>query len=261
MNMTENGVITADHASQQGHWYKPDGTPAYTIIGKNGAERNTTLRDARKEGFLPSVTAIIRCAAAPGLELWKSQQVLMAALTTDRLPEETEQQYINRIITDSQEQAKKARERGTLIHAWVQSFFEGQTICAEGTPYCLSANDTLHNECEEQNWICEKSFAFNGYGGKADLHTDKYLIDIKTTDKDLTDIKTWEEHAMQLAAYDRGIPTLTFPPGRKCGILYINYKAESKLLWISEEEIEKGGKCFNALLDFYYAKTGLGKEK
>jgi hypothetical protein len=115
------------HTKESGHWYKIDGTPAYTIVGKNGKERNTTLRDARKEGFVPSVTSIIRCAAAPGLERWKSEQVLMSALTTDRIPEETEQDYINRIIKDSQEQGLKARERGTYIHAVIQDYFENKT--------------------------------------------------------------------------------------------------------------------------------------
>jgi hypothetical protein len=40
--------------------------------------------------------------------------------------------------------------------------------------------------------------------------------------------------------------------------LYINSNtAESKLIFAEESELEKGWKCFNALLDYYYAKTGL----
>jgi hypothetical protein len=37
-------------ASEAGHWYDKGGNPAYTTIGKNGVERPTTLRDAKKLG-------------------------------------------------------------------------------------------------------------------------------------------------------------------------------------------------------------------
>ena len=49
--------------SESGHWYTQEGEPMYTIVGANGKERNTTLRDAKKEGFVPSVTTIIGIAA------------------------------------------------------------------------------------------------------------------------------------------------------------------------------------------------------
>ena len=240
-----------DHVKESGHWYRKDGSPAYTIVGKNGKERDTTLRDARKLDLLPSVTSIIRCAAAPGLELWKAQQVLMAALTTDRLPEETEADYISRIINDSQEQAAKARERGTWIHAVVQSGFENKPVAADDYIYYESAKKELDKHCGAVEWQCEQSFAVDRYGGKKDLEGGGYLIDIKTTEKDLADIKTWPEHAMQLAAYD-------YDKKYMCGILYINVKtAESKLIFIDEKELDKGWKMFTALLDYYYAKTGL----
>ena len=33
--------------SESGHWYTKEGEPMYTIVGANGVERNTTLRDAK----------------------------------------------------------------------------------------------------------------------------------------------------------------------------------------------------------------------
>ena len=99
--------LTESFASENGHWYAPDGTPAYTIIGKNGKERNTTLRDARTLELRPSVTTIISVMAKPGLEQWKLNQVLMAALTMPRVEGETEPEYISRIIRDSKEQGYK----------------------------------------------------------------------------------------------------------------------------------------------------------
>lgn len=35
-------------ASESNHWYTRDGIPQYTVIGKNGKERNTTL--TRRKG-------------------------------------------------------------------------------------------------------------------------------------------------------------------------------------------------------------------
>jgi hypothetical protein len=69
------------HAAESLHWYDRDGKPAYTVKAKDGSDRPATLRDARKLNLVPSVTTIIRCAAAPGLELWKANQLMMAALT------------------------------------------------------------------------------------------------------------------------------------------------------------------------------------
>jgi hypothetical protein len=247
----------AEQVSEAGHWYHRDGSPAYTYINKKGEEKNTTLRQARKEGLLPSVTTIIRCAAAPGLENWKAQQVLMAALTTDRKPDETEQQYIDRIIADANEQAKKAREKGTLIHAFVQSGFEGVPLESEAYRYYLSAKNTLENELNADiQWTCEKSFATERYGGKADIHSPNYLIDFKTTDKPVDGLKLWDEHNLQLAAYREGLGI----SGAVCGILYINSNtAESKLIIADEKELNKGLRCFMALVDYYYNKTGLGE--
>lgn len=248
----------AEQVSEAGHWYHRDGSPAYTYINKKGEEKNTTLRQARKEGLLPSVTTIIRCVAAPGLENWKAQQVLMAALTTDRKQDETEQQYIDRIIADANEQAKKAREKGTLIHAFVQSGFEGVPLKSEAYRYYLSAKNTLENELNADiQWTCEKSFATERYGGKADIHSPNYLIDFKTTDKPVDGLKLWDEHYLQLAAYREGLGI----SGAVCGILYINSNtAESRLLLAEEKELGKGLRCFNALVEYYYNKTGLGEE-
>jgi len=70
-------MLVKENTSESGHWYLPNGSPAYTIIGKStGRERPTTLADARKLGLLPSVTTIINTIQKAGLDTWKQQQVL-----------------------------------------------------------------------------------------------------------------------------------------------------------------------------------------
>lgn len=242
-----------EHASESGHWYDKLSNPRYTVVGKNGKERPTTLRDARKEGWVPGATVIIKCAAAPGLQAWIIEQHMLACLTTERADGETEKDFIARIKRDANEQAKKAADRGTTIHAWVQGGFEGERLNIEGYKYYMSAKNTLENALNADiKWICEKPFATDKYGGKVDLHNDKYLIDIKTTDKDISTLKTWHEQHMQLAAYSNGLGG----PERQCFVLYINtLTADALLLPIEQDEITTGLACFNALVEYWRAKN------
>lgn len=138
-------IITATHAADAGHWYYPDGRPAYTIIGKNGKERPTTLRDARRLGLLPSVTMIANEGAKPGLENWKQRQVLMASLTLPHIDGETDDAWVERILTDSKEEGEKAADRGTQIHAAIQAGFEGKPVPSELMKYYLAVKELLDN--------------------------------------------------------------------------------------------------------------------
>ena len=83
------------------HWYRKDGAPQYTVKAKDGSDRPTTLRDARKMSLVPSVTTILKIAAKPGLEAWKQEQMLLAALTLPRLDGESEKDMVARIVADS----------------------------------------------------------------------------------------------------------------------------------------------------------------
>ena len=109
-------------ASESNHWYDKNGQPAYTVEAKDGTQRPTTLRDARKLGLVPSVTTILKVAAKPGLQAWMDKQLLMAALTLPRKPDESEDEYIDRIVQDSKEQGRRAAQHGTDIHAAIHSY-------------------------------------------------------------------------------------------------------------------------------------------
>ena len=157
------------HVSESGHWYHRDGTPCYEIEGKGGKMRPTTLRDARKLGLVPSVTSIIRLAAAPGLVNWQIEQAILASLTLPRVDGETDEQFIARVRKDAAEQALKARERGTQIHAWIQEHFSG-VWSDEAKLFIDSLQATLFAETQQEWWESEASFATDRYGGKCDLH-------------------------------------------------------------------------------------------
>ena len=169
---------------------------------------------------------------------------------------ESEQDYIKRIKEDSKAQAKAAADRGTEIHGYIERGFRGEMF-EDGYKYYMSVSDTIFKECGKQEWSTEKSFAISlGYGGKTDLHSDEYLIDFKGTDKPLESLKLWDDHYLQLAAYERGISNNML----KCGICYVHREtAESRLIWADRKELDKGWKMFLALLDYYLIKTGLDR--
>jgi len=238
-------------AAESGHWYEKDGTPRYTLIGANGKERNTTLRDARKMNLFPSVTTVIACAAQPQLEKWKRNQVLMAALTLPRNDGESEVEWIARVEEDWQQEGRAAAERGTQIHAAVEQSFRGETPAADLIPFVLAATAKLPPATQ---FTPERSFAcLSGYGGKTDLCAidGSWLIDVKTKDGDLPD-SIYDSHVMQLAAYRAGMG-MHFA---RCGILYVaRDRPEATLVEAAEESLQQGGSMFNALLLYWQAKN------
>ena len=245
------------HAAESTHYYTRSGEPAYTVKAKAGHERPTHVGDARKLGLVPSVTTIIKCAAAPGLTNWMIDQAILAALTLPKIDGETSDAYLARIKRDSKEQAKKAAERGTAIHAAIQGFYETAFASKEFYPHIIGASKAVEEFIEGcESWVPERSFAHPlGFGGKVDLACNAGVLDFKSKEFDQsTDLKTWDEHAIQLAAYRHGLGL----PSARCAICYVSVTTPglAKLIEIPEEELKKGWKCFYSLLQYWKAKSG-----
>jgi hypothetical protein len=206
-------------------------------------------------GLVPSVTTIIKCAAAPGVDIWKQRQVMLAALTLPKVAGETEDSYLARILSDSREQAKRAAERGTAIHAAIQGFYQDETPRDDFQGFVQGAVKAV-DDWMEGYWIAEKSFAHSlGFGGKCDL-SGAAVVDFKTKEFDTTaGLKTWDEHAFQLAAYRHGLGL----EKARCAIVYVSSTVPglAKLIEIPEEELQRGWTCFYALLHFWQAKNAL----
>jgi hypothetical protein len=246
------------HASESGHWYSRDGEPMYEVRAKDGTMRPATLRDARKFGWYPGVTTITRCAAAPQLERWKQDQVLMAALTLPRIDGETNERLCERILQDSQEQAKEAAKVGTEYHAAIQSHYEGTPPPEELWPMVKGVTETILFHFGEQPWIPEKACAHPlGFGTKADLSCEAACLDFKGKDftkDDLPKLDTYDAHHMQLAA-TREARRLS---GAKCAIVYVSRTVPglAKVCYVSEEELARGWDMFRALLAYWKANKG-----
>ena len=252
-------MIVKEKVAESGHWYTKDGTPAYTTIGKTG-ERPTTLRDARKIGLLPSVTTIINLLSKAGLDTWKQQQVLLAALTLPRLQTESEQEWLGRVMQDSKATGREAAERGTAIHAIIQGYFE-QVYMPEKPPYLEAIDNALKTAFGDQLWVSERSFGHPiGYGGKVDLMAKKmigndgFVVDFKTKETDLDKVDVYFEHEMQLAAYREGLGI----PTARCAIVFVNANNNQvKLIEVEQDQLQKGWECFEHLLRVYQIKNNL----
>ena len=191
--------------SESGHWYTQEGEPMYTIVGANGKERNTTLRDARKEQLVPSVTTILSMIAKPQLENWKINQALNSALTLEKDSLETIEEFAYRCKQDSKRIGQEAAKKGTKIHAMIERGFLG-----EGTSKTYKIIQAwLDKNFPNEEWIAEDSFCADlGYGGKIDLYSKSGIfVDFKTKDnlkgKDPSKL-VYDEHGMQLSAYAQG---------------------------------------------------------
>jgi hypothetical protein len=253
-------MIVKEKVQENGHWYTKDGTPAYTTVGKTG-ERATTLRDARKLGLLPSVTTINGMLSKAGLDTWKQQQVLLAALTLPRSEGESEQEWLSRVMQDSKATGREAAERGTAIHAIIEGYFD-QVYMPEKPPYLDAIDSTLKSAFGEQLWLPEKSFGHPlGFGGKCDLmakpvngNGDGFIVDFKTKDTDLDKVDVYFEHEMQLAAYREGLGV----PAARCAIVFVNGTTNQvKLIEVEQDRLQKGWECFEHLLRVYQIKNGI----
>lgn len=249
-------------ASESQHWYTREGEPAYTVTNKDGHQRPTTLRDARKLNLIPSVTTIIKCAASPGLEAWKLQQMMLAAMTLPRAPEEPEESFIARVQADSKEQAKKAAERGSEVHAALESFFETRHVTSKFSGAVLGTEDQIVKVFGDLEWCTEKAFGHTqGFGGKVDLHSrdgNGVVIDFKTkefTSDQVEKAQGFDEHLMQLAAYRVGLDL----PDAQCANVFVSVSEPGLVVvreW-SQEDLKRGWAMFESLLNYWYAKSGL----
>lgn len=236
--------------SESGHWYKKTGEPMYTIIGANGKERKTNLRDAKRLGLVPSVTTILDLIAKPSLENWKINQALNSALTLQREKGETFDAFIYRCKVDSKKAGKEAAERGTKIHAMIEKGFLGTST---NKPYKAIKN-YLDEHYPNEEWIAEDSFcADQGYGGMIDLYSKSGIfVDFKTKDnlkgKDPKRL-VYDNHAMQLSAYAQGCG---FDNPQRVSIFVDRKYTDLIACYVWDEESHlKHLQMFNSILTFW----------
>ena len=244
------------------HWYcAQTGAPRYTTTGKNGKERNTTLRDAKANPgtLVPSVSTINSQLSKAGLNTWFQTEAIKAAAENPRGLQEEEKDYISRILELSKRKSQDAMARGTLIHDFIESFYN-QDYLPDMPAYVRIVDDAITAHFGTQLWIPEQSLVNQeGYGGKCDLYCKPrhdftgVVIDFKTTEKSPGDLTPYLEHTLQLAAYRE-----VLAPSARCANVYINGETNEVAIYEhSEQDLKDGYQMFLNLLNIYKLKNKL----
>ena len=195
------------------HWYTREGVPMFTVPKKTGGCRNTTVKDAREMGLIPSVTTILKLLSKDSLVAWRIEQAILAALTLPRLTSETNDHFARRVIEDMDAQSEKAREFGVAIHEAVNNKITHNVEMLDGPYREFIAPVMKYIDDEKIKGKCEIVVATDDYAGTVDFMgwvgtgSSSMIIDWKTQNtKPDKKVIYYDEWAYQLAAYQRAIP-------------------------------------------------------
>jgi hypothetical protein len=246
---------TTTKAAEGGHWYTQDGRMVVTVTGAKGQEVKPDLRHARKLDLAPGCTTIIKAAAAPGLQVWRERQVLMAALTLPRMDGESDPDYCDRIMDDAARQAREAAIAGTMIHADIEMGINAEHV----NPWVCEVQEMLGGRFGLHEWRTEMPCVSPyGYATKSDLSlpADAFeggvVVDIKTKEGAISDARLWDEHLMQLAATRAALGMFD----AECGILFVRRdEPQSMFISATQEDLKRGWEMFCCLLRFWQAKN------
>lgn len=192
------------------HWYDVEGNPHHWIPKKDGSgNRATTIADARREGWLPSVSGILRVVNKPQLERWKMLQACTAVLTSPRKDGEGLDRFMERVLFEDEEhkaEAEAAASLGTDIHDAIGLALQGKPFEDKFRPYVMSVFPIVET-LGKIVWI-EKVVVGEGYAGRADALVDNdrnvVLLDWKST-KNLPKKESWPDHVLQTSAYAKAV--------------------------------------------------------
>lgn len=177
------------------HWYDLDARPHH------GAD----LREARKHGYLPSVTSVLKCWPSDNLTRWKNEQMILAAITTPRLENEPDDCFVDRIMACADEESRNARDVGSRRHDLIEQFNKGAGVMGENPdlpfiqPYLEWFDQNVKRVMLAEEVIVHPAM---GYGGKLDLLAELKDGSVAVIDpKNRKTLREYSTDCAQLAAY------------------------------------------------------------
>lgn len=237
-----------------GHWYLRDGKPFYEVMDKHGVMRAVTLREARRSRAVPSVTTVLNIVFNPGLQHWKDEQLLLAALTYPFRGNETHEQKMAMLREDAAREAEMAAAEGGAIHDAIEHYMVSGAYSGPYLQHVRAAIRELMSACPGvDDWITESSFAHPlGFGGRVDLYSPStgIVVDWKSKKGNVEDgrrlayTQNW-----QLGAYQMG----KLLKLEQCVNIFISRDLPgnaSAFVW-TRDEIREGQEVFRAVLDVW----------
>ncbi len=237
------------------HWYDKEGNPRYEVEGKKGI-RPSTLRDARKHGWVPSVSTLWNVVVArPMLTKWIQTELMQALWAESQsAPIMSEPKGFTEFEKLARDRFNKKQQdvmgRGTMIHDQLEKYYTGVDVPAAYTSMCEEVDRTITRVCGgSDDWVAEKSFSHHsGYGGKVDLHNDEWVVDFKTKEfPDQPNVKkmVYDDYGTQLAAYAQGLGG-----GRRLLNVFIDVGSPRVLVW-EHEDVNRFQSMFNHALSLW----------
>ncbi len=207
--------------SESGRWYNPETKKLVEeIIQKNGKPAPPSARHATALGLVPSVTTILSEERHIGLERWKTEQLLMSALTVTRLPGESDSRLVRRILQEADRPGKEAADEGTGMHKEFELYLATGIMPDNQRGFRMVSE--INAFLRSKNWVAmhtERQFASRklGYAGTVDMDgleqktAMPWIGDIKTRDfkGDPKKVKPYDKYCTQMCAYAKGINVVT----------------------------------------------------
>jgi len=231
------------------HWYTLTGEACH--VQPDG--KNTTLRHARKQNLVPSVSGILGMVEKTHLTKWKCDQMVRKCIENPHIAGEDERDYIDRIHGYNKIDQHQILDFGNRLHKAIEEFNLGkfdESKDPEIWPWLETYVRWTHERIIRVIEV-EKTVVSNrwGFGGTIDLIAevrgirDRVLIDYKTQEYAGKKPDFRDSYVHQLAAYRK-----TMRPNPLCISLVINRSTPlpvAEKIW-SPPELQRGWRLFQA---------------
>lgn len=217
------------------------------VASRPGDLRPSTIRDAKKGKWWPSVTTVGNLLEKPALKMWLVEQYLGQAWKTER--GNSFEEWLQAVKFNADQAMNAAPDAGSDVHDSLEKWFKGEKVPDAHRAICENVTACVNAHCPGQAWEVEKSFVHPlGFGGKIDLSSPEWVIDYKTkqrADQWKPGKMAYPEHIRQLAAYRRGTQNLM----ARCANLFVCIETgEVEFIEHTEEALQIEWENFNDLL-------------
>ena len=223
------------------HFYKPDGSTCYEIIGKNGKPRTPYKKEAKEMGLAPGVTSINGQLDKPNLVNWIVDRAINVCASYPYCEMGMNKlDWAKNIKNKIKEDQERITGQGHDIHDALEVYYKTGRIMPDYADYIVPVIELIEAKwphLQRTDWVAEKSFCYKGlFGGKVDLHypgrkaidhlqnivywvETPIILDFKTKDtEDKAKFKAYDEHKQQLVAYSYGLDII----GAGCGNIFLS---------------------------------------
>ena len=235
-------------ASNGQHWYTLTGEACHVQPGG----KPTTLREARKQNLVPSVSGVLGVIEKPHLTKWKCDRMVRKCLENPHIAGEPEQDYIDRVHGYAKIDQHEILDFGNRVHKAIEEFnlnkfdeSKDPAIWPWLETYVRWTHERLIRVIAVEKTVVSKRW---GFGGTIDLIAEvrgirsPVIVDYKTQEYSSKPAFR-KEYAFQLAAYRK-----TMRPNPLCISLVINRskpKPIAEKIW-PVEDLQRGWRLFKA---------------